>query len=67
MVSHVSCIRRPFFFFFSFLLEQCSFDGVLIQKRKQSEEELIGKVQSLQAELASSNELRDKLERQVSD
>ena len=45
--------------------ENRSFGGVLIQKQKQSEEELVRKVQDLQAELASSNELREKLERKV--
>ncbi|XP_058008811.1 uncharacterized protein LOC110643967 isoform X2 [Hevea brasiliensis] len=43
--------------------EQCH---ILIQKQKQSEEEYGRKLQDLQAELASSNELRNKLERKVS-
>lgn len=41
------------------------FGGVLIQKQKQNEEELVRRVQDLQAELVSSNELREKLERKV--
>ena len=36
-----------------------------IQKQKQTEEEYGRKLQELQAELASSNELRQKLERKV--
>ncbi|KAG8663264.1 golgin subfamily A member 4 isoform X2 [Manihot esculenta] len=39
---------------------------ILIQKQKQSEEEYGRKLQDLQAELASSNELRHKLDRQMS-
>ncbi|XP_034681683.1 hyaluronan mediated motility receptor isoform X2 [Vitis riparia] len=39
---------------------------LLIQKQKQSEEELVRRVQDLQAELVSSNELREKLERKMS-
>ncbi|KAL6350492.1 hypothetical protein AAG906_019139 [Vitis piasezkii] len=39
---------------------------LLIQKQKQNEEELVRRVQDLQAELVSSNELREKLERKMS-
>ncbi|KAK2636316.1 hypothetical protein Ddye_031108 [Dipteronia dyeriana] len=39
---------------------------LLVQKQKQTEEEYSRKLQELQAELASSNELRQKLERKVS-
>ncbi|XP_057948482.1 uncharacterized protein LOC131144108 [Malania oleifera] len=39
---------------------------LLIQKQKQTEDECATKLHELQAELASSNELRQKLERQVS-
>ena len=60
MVSHVRCFLSYFF-----SLENCLFGGVLIQKQKQNEEELVRRVQDLQAELVSSNELREKLERKV--
>lgn len=60
MVSHVRCFLSYFF-----SLENCLFGGVLIQKQKQNEEELVRRVQDLQAELVSSNELREKLDRKV--